>query len=147
MNHRQVSITGEIFTRILILVLGLIMFIPAANQLYRYCQLQFFGIHATGTVTHSSSSRDWGGRPLIQYEDQEGSLYEFKSKVKTHWFTKPVKGEKIEVLFARADSSQVIVDSIFYYVIVSLIFLVAGCYCCLRSIWIRRTVEVEIKAS
>ncbi|MDJ0624027.1 MAG: hypothetical protein QNJ17_13740 [Desulfocapsaceae bacterium] len=146
MNHRQGSITGELFTRILILVLGLIMLIPAANQLYRYCKLQFLGIHAMGTVIHSSSSRDWGGRPLIQYEDQNGSLYEFKSKVKTHWFTRPVKGEKIEVLFDRADSSRVIVDSIFYYVIVSLIFMTAGCYCCLRSIWIRRPVEDEIEA-
>ena len=146
MSHRQDSITGEVLTRILILVLGLIMFIPAAHQLYRYCQLQFFGIHTTGTVTHSSSGRDWGGRPLIQYVDQDGSLHEFKSKAKTHWFTRPVKGEKIEVLFDRTDSSEVIVNNIFYYVIVSLAFIAAGCYCCLRSIWISHPEVEETKA-
>ena len=147
MENQHDSITGEILTRIVLVIVGLIMFIPAANKLSTYCSLRFFGTNTDGIVTHSSSSRDLGGRPLIQYSDGEGGIYEFKSKAKTHWFKRPAVGEKIDVFFDKNNPTMVVVNNLFYYVFLPLIFIIAGSYCCYKSLRLHHSRKTRLEAS
>lgn len=124
---------GTIFTRIFIFFLGLLLVLSAANKIYTYCDFRFFGGMVYGIIDHPSSSRDIGGRPLIQYTDPEGGVHEFKSRAKTHWFHTPRKGEKIKVFIHGKDPQRAIVDNWFYYIFLPLVFLGAGSYCCLYT--------------
>jgi hypothetical protein len=135
MNHQHESIAGEVFTRLMMVFIGLLMLVPSAHKLHVYCSLRFFGTHADGTVVHSSSGRALGGRPLLQYRDEQGTIYEFKSRAKTHWFKRPVVGETIEIFFDKEAPNKAIVNNFTYNVFFPLLFGVAGCYCCLKSIW------------
>lgn len=124
------SIMGQISLRIFVFLLGLILVLPALNKLYTYCTYRYLGSVTYGIIDHPSSGRDIGGRPLIQYRDKAGSVLEFKSKAKTHWFYAPKKGEKIKVFIDKNDTQKVIVNSLFYYVFLPLILLVTGsCFC------------------
>lgn len=125
---------GSLFLRGFIFLLGLIVLMAAVNKLYTYCNYRFRGVMVYGVIEHPSSGRDIGGRPLIQYKDASGSMHEFKSKAKTHWFYKPQKGEKIKIFFYENEPQRAIVDNFFYYVFLPLIFFVVGTYCCLKSI-------------
>lgn len=124
-------VIGGIITRLFIFSLGIIMIIPALNQLYTYGNYIFWGDSTYGVIDHPASSRDIGGRPLIRYEDMTGSIHEFKSRAKTHLFFTPQRGEKIKILIAGDDSRKAIVNNLFHYLVLPLIFLVAGGYCCL----------------
>jgi hypothetical protein len=129
------STIGTLFTRIFIFLLGLLMTLAALNKIYIYCSHRFLGNTAYGVIEHPASSRDIGGRPLIQYKDTSGNLHEFKSKAKTHWFQTPKKGEKIRVFFDKNKPDKAIVDSFTYYLFLPIIFLAAGCYCCIYGIF------------
>ena len=129
------SADGSSFTRIFILLLGLMVVLPALNKLYTYCTYRYLGSMAYGIIDHPSSGRDIGGRPLIQYKDSSGSVHEFKSRAKTHWLYTPQKGEKVKVFMHRSGPHKVIVDNLFHYVFLPLILLVAGLYCCLYAIF------------
>ena len=134
MVSRQESIAGEILTRVLLVIIGLIILIPAANKLATYCSYRFFGTHTYGIVSHSSSGRDLGGRPLVQYKDDVSGLHEFKSRAKTHWFKRPVVGEKIEIFIDKNEPGNAIVNDLFYYVLLPVVFILAGFYCFWRGI-------------
>lgn len=127
-----------LFIRFFILALGLILLLPAVNKLYTYGAYRYHGSVVYGMVDHPSSGRDLGGRPLIRYEDKSGNRHEFKSRAKTHWFHRPAKGERIKIFTHWNKPEQAIVDSLFYYVLLPLIFLVAGCYCCLYAVFERK---------
>jgi|GEM_PF-2499325 len=128
---------GETFTKVFLFVLGLIMVVPALGKLYTYCSYRYLGNTTYGIVDHPSSARDLGGRPLIQYTDGAGTVHEFKSRAKTHWFYTPIKGEKIKIFIHKTDARKAIVDNLFHYLILPLIFLAAGCYCCLHAVFDR----------
>lgn len=135
MDHRHDSAFGEILSRLFLLFIGLIVLIPAVHKLHVYYSLYIFGTRTSGTVSHPFSGRDWGGRPLVQYEDGDGNIHEFKSRAKTHWFKQPVKGESIELFFDKEDPRKAIVNNFFYYVFLPILFVLAGGCCCLKSIW------------
>lgn len=137
------SIIGTGFMRIFILLLGLMMLLSALNKLYIYCSYRYLGHMTYGIVDHPSSGRDIGGRPLIQYKDLTGRVHEFKSRAKTHMFYTPQKGEKIKIFIHQSDPQKVIVDNLFYYVFLPLIFLVAGCYCFLHAVFDRNGPTVK----
>lgn len=141
----QSSILGTIVFRIFIFLLGVIMVLPALNMLYTYCNYRYLGSIAYGTIDHPSSGRDLGGRPLIKYLDKVGNVHEFKSKAKTHWFASPERGEKIKVFIHGSDMQKAIVDSLFHYVLLPLVFLAAGLYICLYAIFNRKGLSMEEK--
>ena len=147
MDHHHKLVDGEVFTRLLMFFIGLIMLVPAANKLYDYSSLRFYGTHANGTVAHPSSSRDLGGRLLVQFRDEQGIIHEFKSRAKTHWFKKPVIGENIEIFFDKEAPDKVIVNNFFHYIFLPLLFVMAGCYCCLKSIWLHSSRHAKAEAS
>lgn len=126
-------IFSRVFVRLIILFIGLIIIVPAANTLFTYGKYRYLGIEAWGIIDHPSSSRDFGGRPLIQYRDGDQKLHEFKSKAKTHWFKTPKKGERINIFIHRDEPGRAIVNNLFHYVLLPLVFLFAGGYCCLYS--------------
>jgi len=135
MDHSLESVAGEVFTRLLMAAVGLMMLVPAINKLHIYSSLILFGNHADGIVVYSSSGRDWGGRPLLQYRDEQNIIHEFKSRAKTHWFKKPIKGEIVEIFFDKKTPDKAIVNNFYYYVFLPLLFAAVGCYCCFKSIW------------
>lgn len=143
----QSPILGTISLRIFIFLLGLVMALPALNMLYTYCNYRYFGSMVYGTVSHPSSGRDMGGRPLIEYADARGEVHEFKSRAKTHLFYAPKKGEKIKIFFHRKDPQKAIVDSLLFYVLLPLIFLAVGCCFFMYAILGRRnTTNLETQA-
>lgn len=134
MERAHDSVLGGIAVNLFVLCLGLIVLIPAANTFFTYLSYRSAGTFTHGTIIHASASRDLGGRPLIQYHDDLGGLHEFKSKAKTHWFKRPKVGEKIGVFFSGENGDNAIVNNYFHYVFLPLLFVLAGCYCCLKSI-------------
>lgn len=134
---------GPVSLRVFVFLLGLIMTLAAFNKLYTYCSFRYFGTVAYGIIEHPSASRDLGGRPLIQYLDESGNTHEFKSRAKTHWFKTPERGEKIKVFIHGKEPHKAIVDSLFYYVFLPLIFLACGCYCCGYAIFHRKNLDME----
>ena len=96
-------------------------------MLYTYCNYRYFGSMAYGTVSHPFTSRDMGGRALIQYVDTAGEDHEFMSRAKTHLFYAPKKGGKIKIFFHKKEPQKAIVDSLLYYVLLPLVFLAVGC--------------------
>ncbi|MFW2367258.1 MAG: hypothetical protein ACN4GW_12630 [Desulforhopalus sp.] len=141
------SIISTSFMRIFILLLGLMMVLPALNKLYIYCSYRYLGHMTYGIIDHPSSGRDIGGRPLIQYNDLTGSVHEFKSRAKTHLFYTPQKGEKIKIFIHQSDPQKAIVDNLFHYVFMPIIFLAAGCYCCLHAVLDRNLPAVKKRAA
>ncbi len=129
------SLIGPIFIRIFIFLLGLMMVLTAINKLSIYFQHRYLGRMTYGIIDHPSSSRDFGGRPLIRYESALGEVYEFKSRAKTHWFITPKKGERVKIFFNEKKPQNAIVDNLFYYCFIPLIFLAAGGYCCIYAIF------------
>lgn len=95
----KASLIGPISMRIFIFLLGLMMVLTAINKLYSYLQYRYRGNMAYGIIDHPSASRDFGGRPLVQYESASGEVYELKSEAKTHWFRTPRKGERVKIFF------------------------------------------------
>ncbi|WP_136806520.1 hypothetical protein [Desulfosediminicola flagellatus] len=129
---------GTLFVRVFMFILGLIVALPALNTLSKYSNYRFLGSMTYGVIDHPSSGRDFGGRPLIQYVDMAGSTHEFKSRAKAHIFQTPKKGEKIKIFIHKSDPQKAIVDNLFYYVVLPLIFLAVGCYCCLSALFGRK---------
>ncbi len=138
MSKRTGSTSDSFAMRVLAVSVGLVLLIPAGYKLLTYCSFRFLGNHTEGIVIHSSSGRDMGGRPFLQYEDGGGSLHEFKSRAKTHWFKRPVLGEKIEVFIDKNDPGTAIVNNLFYYVYLPLLLIVVGGWCFLLGIWFHR---------
>jgi hypothetical protein len=79
-----------------------------------------------GFIIDSSRGRDLGGRPFIEYKDQQGKLYQKKSIAKTHWFFSPKVGEKMKVFYDERDPNIAIVDSKFHYIFLPLCFIAVG---------------------
>lgn len=125
---------SSIFVRFFIFILGLIMVLPALNTLYTYCSYRYMGNTTIGVIDHPSSGRDLGGRPLIKYTDVPGNVHVFKRRAKTHLFQTPQKGEKIQLFIHKSDPQKAIVNNLLYYILLPLIFLAGGCYCCLYAI-------------
>jgi len=125
---------GAVFVRFFVFSLGLLLVIPACHKLYSYGSYRYKGTAGYGTISHPLSSRDMGGRPLIRYTDGEGTTHEFKSRAKTHWFYTPRKGERVKIYFHKDRPDEVIVANPFHYVVLPLVFLAVGSYCCLYAI-------------
>ena len=131
MNIRRLaSISlGDLFTRLLFCALGLLLLLPAAYKLGTYLQFRTRALAVDGVILESSQGRDMGARPLVEYEDRQGRLYERKSRAKTHWFFAPRAGEKVKVFYDPQDPSEAIVDSAFHYVLLPLGLIWAGAAC------------------
>lgn len=134
MRRKNDMLSGDIVMRIVAISVGLILMIPAGYKLIRYCSFYLLGSHTEGTVIDASSGRDMGGRPFLQYEDGNGVSHEFKTRAKTHWFKRPVVGEKIDVLIDSNDSGTAIANNLFYYVYFPLLLFMVGGWCFLRGI-------------
>ena len=129
---------GKLFIKAFVFVLGFMVFAAGVSKLYTYGSYRFLGETTLGEIAHPASSRGLGGRPLIQYEDSSGLVYEFKSVAKTHWFFKPQTGEKLTVFFDGDEPNKAIVDSKFYYVVLPILFICVGGFCCVYAIFFHK---------
>ena len=114
------------------------VFAAGASKIHTYGSYRFWGETTFGKVEHPASSRGLGGRPLIQYEDNSGLVHEFKSVAKTHWFFRPETGEKIKIYFDKDEPQNAIVDSLFFYVVLPMIFICMGGFCCVYAIFFHK---------
>lgn len=110
------------------LFIGVMMIIAGINKLYYYVDLQLVGTETDGVIEHPATTTILGGRPLVRYEDAVGIIHEFRSKAKTHWFSKPRKGETLSVIYDKQESQRMIVNDLLYYVLLPLGFIAAGCF-------------------
>ena len=122
----QTSAVGDVATKILMLVLGLLFLLPPAYKLVTYAVFRFHAITVEGTIADGSRGRDLGGRPFVEYTDQQGNAYEIKSKAKTHWLFAPKVGEKLKVFYDERDPGKAIVNSNIHYIFIPLCFIAAG---------------------
>lgn len=137
-------ISGPAFTRIFVFLLGLLIISGSANKLYIYCGLRFLGNTTYGVIDHPASGRDFGGRPLIQYKDSLGNMYDFKSRAKTSWFHTPIRGERIRIFYDKNNPRKAIVDSLSYHLVLPLIFFITGCYCIYSTFTLHKDDEEAI---
>ncbi|MFW2365352.1 MAG: hypothetical protein ACN4GW_02995 [Desulforhopalus sp.] len=128
------SLIGSTLLRAFFLIVGAMMLTAGFNKLYFYVDFRLTGAKASGMIEHPATTTVLGGRPLIQYEDALGITHEFRSKAKTHWFSKPQKGEVLSVIYIQQDSQRAIVNNPLYYVILPLGFVVAGCFFSLQAV-------------
>lgn len=117
---------GKFVTKLIILSFGLLFLIAPAYKLYTYCVFRYDAVSVDGIIIDSSSGRDLGGRPFVEYKDLRGNAHERKSKAKTHWFFTPEVGEKVQVFYNKRDPNEAIVDSSFHYIILPLFFIAVG---------------------
>ena len=117
---------GEILVKLFALSLGLIFLLPSAYKFYSYCKFRYHSIAVYGNVEKSMHGRDIGGRPFVEYKDSRGNVYDVRSKAKTNWFFAPKKGDELKVLYLKHDPKVAIVDSLFYYIVLPLIFCAVG---------------------
>ena len=119
---------GNLFTKLLLLAMGFLFLLPSAYKLYTYGLFRAHAVVVDGVIVDASRGRDIGGRPFVEYKDQQGALYERKSKAKTHWFFAPQVGEKVRVFYDNRDPNKAIVDNTFHYILVPICFMAAGVY-------------------
>ena len=122
----QTSAIGNIFTKILMLVVGLLFLLPPAYKLATYAAFRFHAITVEGTIADGSRGRDLGGRPFVEYTDQQRNAYEIKSKAKTHWFFAPKVGEKVKVFYDGRDPRKAIVNINIHYTFIPICFIATG---------------------
>ena len=128
---------GNLGTRLTILFLGLLLLLPPAYKLYIYCEFRCHAVSVDGIIIDSSRGRDLGGRPFVEYKDLLGNTYERKSKAKTHWLFAPKVGEKIKVFYKKDAPDVAIVEGLFHYVFLPLLFIAVGScllFCFFRDI-------------
>ncbi|MFH1153580.1 MAG: DUF3592 domain-containing protein [Pseudomonadota bacterium] len=122
-NSHQI---GELVTKVFVVLLGLIVLFLCAYKFFNYCTFRYRSVAVYGVIEDPLQGRDWGGRPYVEYKDLQGKIYGFKTKAKTHWFSAPQKGKKINVFFLKDNPQVAIVDSLFHYVILPLFIGVLG---------------------
>jgi hypothetical protein len=123
---RNATLFGNLVTMLFMALLGFLFLVPATYKLYNYCRFRTHSVAVYGIIDKASRGRDWGARPLVQYEDFQGNVYEIKSKAKTHWFIAPKKGERIKVLFLAQNPENAIVDSLFHYIVFPVLLMAVG---------------------
>ncbi len=118
----------NIIPNVLMVFVGAIFLIPSTVKIYAYGQFYIRSVSVYGIVDKMplGGGSGFGGRPLVQYQDLQGNAHVIKSKVKTHFFLAPRKGEKIKVLFLEKDPQTAMVDSLFHYFILPLVFMGIG---------------------
>lgn len=121
------------FLRALFLFIGAMLLIAGFSKLFFYVDLRLTGTKTVGIIEHPATTTVLGGRPLVQYEDATGKTHEFRSKVKTHWFSKPQKGETLSVLYDNKGKQREIVNNFVFYVFLPLGFIVVGAYFLLHA--------------
>ena len=129
---------GNIVTKLFMVSLGFLFLVPSTYKFYNYCRFRTQSVAVYGVVDKASRGRDWGARPLVQYEDFQGNVYEIKSKAKTHWFVAPKEGEPIRVLFLVQNPEDAIVDSLFHYIVFPVLLIAVGAatvVCAIRNGW------------
>jgi hypothetical protein len=129
---------GNLMVKLLVLSLGLFLFLSFAYKFYSYAIFRYHSVAVYGKVEKAMWGGDIGGRPFIDYKDTLGKIHSFRSKAKTNWFFAPKKGDKVKVFFLKNDPQQAIVDSVFYYILLPLVFCVLGAailFTFLKSSW------------
>ncbi len=116
------------FFRLLFFIIGSMLLLAGCNKLYFYVGLRLEGTETVGIIEHPATTTVLGGRPLVRYEDVAGKIHEFRSEAKTHWFSKPQKGETLAVIYHNEGSQREIVNNLTYYVFLPLGFIVVGGY-------------------
>ena len=117
---------SSLMVNLFVLLLGLVVLVPSAYQIYKYCTFRFKGISVYGVIENPLQAKDLGGRPFVEFEDLQGDKHGFKTKAKTNWFLAPKKGEKIKIYYFENDPQTAIVDSLFHYLIFPLFFNIIG---------------------
>lgn len=117
---------GNLFVKLFASLLGLIFLLPSAYKFYNYCIFRYHSVAVYGNVERPMQGRDIGGRPFVEYKDTRGNIYDVRSKAKTSWFFAPKKGAEIKVLFLKNNPKVAIVDSVFYYILLPLLFCAVG---------------------
>jgi len=123
--------------RVFFLLLGIMMIITGCSKLYYYVDFRLMGVETSGIIEHPATTTVLGGRPLIRYEDGLGETHEFRSKAKTHWFTKPQKGESLSIVYKRIEGQSAIANNLLYYVIGPICFMVIGCFFLFQAIYLK----------
>ena len=129
---------STLLIRSFIFLLGVLVLAAGLNKFSTYCFYRLRGVAVYGVVDHPSSGRGLGGRPVVQYADRSGTLHEFKSVAKTHWFYRPEAGEKIKIYYDNKQPHKAIVDNWFFYLFLPLLLIVVGLYFCIYALWIHR---------
>ena len=122
--------------RVLFMSVGVMLLIAGLNKLYFYVDLRFVGTETEGIIEHPVTRTVLVGRPLIRYEDATGKTLEFRSKAKTHWFSKPQKGETLSIIYESQGKQREIVNNFLYYVFLPIGFIVVGGYFLLNALQI-----------
>ena len=129
---------GKLFIQSFIFILGFMVCAAGVSKIYTYGSYRIWGEATLGEIEHPASSRGLGGRPVIQYKDSSGFVHEFKSVAKTHWFFRPETGEKINIYFNKDEPQKAIVDSLFFYVALPILFICTGGFCCVYAIFLHK---------
>lgn len=129
--------TDSVFLRAFFLLVGCMMLIAGFSKLYYYLDFRLVGTQTSGIIEHPATTTVLGGRPLIRYEDALGKIHEFRSKAKTHWFSKPQKGEAVSVIYKKQESQRAVVNNLLYYVILPLGFIAVGCYFSFQAVYLK----------
>lgn len=126
--------TNSAILRVFFLLVGVMMIITGCSKLYYYVDFRLMSVEVSGIVDHPATTTVLGGRPLIRYEDARGNIHEFRSKAKTHWFTKPQKGETLNILYKKNASQKAIVNDLLYYIFGPIGFIVVGVFFLIQAI-------------
>ncbi|MBT8346752.1 MAG: DUF3592 domain-containing protein [Desulfofustis sp.] len=126
---------SKLFIQLFILSLGVMVFAAGASKIYTYGNYRVWGESTYGVVERPASGRGLGGRPLVRYEDNSGLVHEFKSVAKTHWLFRPVTGDKIKIYFSKDEPQNAIIDSLFFYLFLPILFISVGGFCCIYAIF------------
>ncbi len=122
------SLVGRILFNSMVLVLGLILFIPSFYKISAFCYHRFHSVAISGEIVAKGMGRNIGCRPNIRYTEPNGSPREFKSKIIYHYLVCPEKGEKITILYREGMPEKTIVAGYFHYGFFSGIFMLIGLY-------------------
>lgn len=125
---------GAAILRGFFLLVGIMLVITGCSKLYYYVDFRLMGVETSGVIEHPATATVLGGRPLIQYEDDSGTTHEFRSKAKTHWFTKPQKGESLSIVYKRNEQQSAIANNLLYYVFGPMGFMAVGFFFLLQAI-------------
>ena len=118
---------GQLTPQVLVLVLGLMVCLPSAYRIYHYLKFRHSAVAVYGVVDKPcAGGSGFGATPLVEFQDREGRRHVIKSQVKTHFFVAARKGEPIKVLFSAQAPETALVDSLFHYIMLPLIFAVIG---------------------
>lgn len=112
------DLIGDYFTKAFVLGLSLLLIVPTAYKMYDYFSKRNQSMSTEAIVlTDPAIGSDLSSRPLVQYTDHLGKVYEHKSKINFYWIFSPKKGEYLTVYYKKDAPDEAFIDSFYYYII------------------------------